>query len=104
MCDTLGETVLARFGDEVELIEAAPAAAPGLEHPLLAGLVQRTGVPARAKLGWTDVAYFAERGIPATNFGPGDPALAHTGEERVERADLEQVSALLRSLIIEGGV
>jgi succinyl-diaminopimelate desuccinylase len=101
---TLGETVLSGQGDEVELIDAAPPAPPGLDHPLLAGLVRRTGAPARAKLGWTDVAYFAERGIPATNFGPGDPSLAHTAGERVDRTDLDRVSAVLRSLIVEGGV
>jgi succinyl-diaminopimelate desuccinylase len=85
-------------GDAADLLEMAPAAAPGLNHPVLARLVEATGRPARAKLGWTDVALFAERGIPATNFGPGDPTLAHTAGERVQRADIEGVYRVLSTL------
>ena len=85
--------------DTVTVLEAAPAAPPGLGHPLLAGLVARTGAPPRAKLGWTDVAFFAERGVPATNFGPGDPEVAHTAGERVERKGVETVRTVLQSLL-----
>lgn len=88
--------------DRVELVDSAPPAPPGLSHPLLAGLVSRTRQPPRAKLGWTDVSFFAAHGVPATNFGPGDPTLAHTAGERVERAELDQVAAVLRSLLQEG--
>ena len=86
-------------GDGVEVIEQAPAAAPGLDHPLLTCLAAQIGVAPRAKLGWTDVAFFAERGIPAVNFGPGDPTLAHTAEERVVRAELEAVRAVMGRLL-----
>ncbi len=89
------------IGDELAVEDSAPAAAPMLGHPLLAALVASSGAPPRAKLGWTDVAFFAARGVPAANFGPGDPLVAHTSEERVERADLEAVHAALARVLQE---
>src|SRR5205823_3351301 len=73
-------------GDTLAVVDASAPAAPSLRHPLLARLLDATGAAPRAKLGWTDVSFFAENGIPATNYGPGDPTLAHTAGERVERA------------------
>lgn len=88
--------------DEVTVIDAAPAAAPSLAHPLLHRLLAASGGPATAKLGWTDVARFAARGVPAANFGPGDPNLAHHADEAVDRADLDRCYDVLRSLITAG--
>ena len=88
------------MGDRVHVGEAQPAAAPSLTHPVLAALLQATGQPPRGKLGWTDVAFFAERGVPAVNFGPGDPELAHTAGERVERHDLVQAYTILQRLLM----
>ena len=77
-------------GDRLQVVEAQPAAAPSLGHPVLKDLLLATGAPPKPKLGWTDVAFFAERGIPAVNFGPGDPELAHTAGERLEREPLDR--------------
>jgi succinyl-diaminopimelate desuccinylase len=88
-----------RLGDRVVLEDFAPAAAPDLDHPLLAALVAASGKPPRAKLGWSDVSFFSARGVPAANFGPGDPLLAHTAGEWVGRDDLEAVYAGLEQLI-----
>lgn len=86
-------------GDEWVLEDAAAGAHPRLDHPLLARLVAATGAPPRAKVGWTDVATLAEHGVPATNFGPGDPELAHTEGERVARADLELAFDVLSAVV-----
>jgi succinyl-diaminopimelate desuccinylase len=86
-------------GDHFEVIDSSPAAPPGLDHPLLRQLVEATGVPPRAKLGWTDVAFFAERSIPAVNYGPGDPELAHTAGEWVSRQELDRAYRTLVRLL-----
>lgn len=90
-------------GDSAALVAAAPGAPPGLGEPLLAALVAATGVAARAKLGWTDVAFFSERGIPAANFGPGDPELAHTAGEAVTRGELDSVHRVLCEVLHRAG-
>jgi len=88
-------------GDEVRVVDVAPAAAPGLDQPLLAELVARYDLTVRAKLGWTDVARFAALGVPACNLGPGDAALAHAADERVTRDSLERSFAVLRGLLTD---
>jgi succinyl-diaminopimelate desuccinylase len=86
-------------GDRLEVVDLAAAAYPGAAHPLLAPLVSRFHLPVRPKLGWTDVARFSARGIPAVNLGPGRSELAHTAGERVSGAGLEAVHHLLRELV-----
>jgi succinyl-diaminopimelate desuccinylase len=88
--------------DAFEVEDLATGALPGLGHPLLTGLIEGAGLEVRSKLGWTDVARFAALGIPAANLGPGDPLLAHTADERVERAALDQVRAALLGLVVGG--
>ena len=83
-------------GYDVRLTDSAPGARPGLDAPLAAAFVAATGQPARAKFGWTDVALFGRLGIPAVNFGPGDPNLAHTVDESVE---LAKIGAAERALV-----
>jgi succinyl-diaminopimelate desuccinylase len=89
-------------GDRVEVVDLAGAAAPALDHPVLAALVARNALPVRAKLGWTDVARFAEHGIPAANFGPGDATIAHAADETVDRAPVERCFAALDELLRTG--
>ena len=89
-------------GDTIELVDVAPGAAPSLDHPLLVALVDRSGLGVRAKLGWTDVARFAARGVPAVNLGAGDSSLAHNRNERVEGDRLDISYRVLHDLITAG--
>lgn len=88
-------------GDLFEVGDAAPGALPGLSNPLVAAFVGKADLSVSAKLGWTDVARFAEHGIPAINFGPGDSTLAHTPEERLEREPLEWNFRVLRAMLTQ---
>ncbi len=86
-------------GDCFTVTERSPSALPGLGHPVLQGLIGDNRLEVRAKLGWTDVAFFAEQGIPAANYGPGDPTLAHTAQERVDAAAIESYRRTLEHLL-----
>ena len=89
--------------DRVEVANASPAAPPNLGHPMVAEFVDVLGLDVEPKLGWTDVARFASRNVPAVNFGPGDPDVAHTADELVTRASVEQsYAALARFLGVAG--
>ena len=89
-------TVFAGIEDlDVELTDSAPAARPGLTGDLAQALVAAASGPARAKLGWTDVARFGTLGIPAVNFAPGDPNLAHKPEEHVSLTAVQAAEDVL---------
>jgi len=75
-------------GYDLAILDRAPAARPGLNTAIAAQAVAALGGRVEAKLGWTDVARFSELGIPALNFGPGDPNLAHQAGEYVDLAVL----------------
>jgi succinyl-diaminopimelate desuccinylase len=91
------EHVKAVFADfEVQVTDSAPAAAPGLSLPAAAEFARVVGGTPAAKQGWTDVARFAGLGVPAVNYGPGDPTLAHTRGEYVEPALIAQAVERMR--------
>ncbi|WP_369246928.1 succinyl-diaminopimelate desuccinylase [Streptomyces sp. R41] len=82
---------------DVEVTEVVPGALPGLGQEAVASLVGVLGATPRPKLGWTDVARFAALGVPALNYGPADPVLAHTVGEYVPVAQLRGCEERLRS-------
>jgi succinyl-diaminopimelate desuccinylase len=82
-------------GFEVVVVDLAPGAMPGLELAAARDFIAAVGAEPRPKFGWTDVARFAELGVPAVNFGPGDPALAHAADERVPVSDLVRCETVL---------
>jgi succinyl-diaminopimelate desuccinylase len=91
------------FADlEVTVLDSAAGALPGLSAPAAAEFVAAAGGRAQAKFGWTDVARFAALGIPAVNYGPGDPSLAHTREEHVSMAQIRQMTEVLRGYLKSG--
>ena len=87
--------VLAGF--DVEITDAAEGARPGLDAEIAQRFVAAVGAEPRPKYGWTDVARFSALGIPAVNYGPGDPHLAHHDEERVPLAQIDAVERGLRA-------
>ncbi|SDH07046.1 succinyl-diaminopimelate desuccinylase [Microbacterium pygmaeum] len=84
-------------GFELDVIDVAVGARPGLDAPLAQQFVAAVGGEPRPKYGWTDVARFSAMGVPAVNYGPGDPHLAHHDQERVPIAQIEDVERGLRA-------
>ena len=86
-------------GFDVAVTDVAAGARPGLDQPIAADFLAAVGGEAHPKFGWTDVARFSALGIPAVNFGPGDPGKAHADDEFCPTADLHTCrDALLRWL------
>ncbi|TAL40845.1 MAG: succinyl-diaminopimelate desuccinylase [Salinibacterium sp.] len=84
-------------GFDVTVTDLAAGARPGLDAPLARQFLAAVGGVAAPKYGWTDVARFAALGIPAVNYGPGDPLRAHTDEERVAVSEIEACERGLRA-------
>ncbi|MGL5929223.1 MAG: succinyl-diaminopimelate desuccinylase [Dermatophilaceae bacterium] len=86
-------------GFDVGVVDNAGGARPGLHLPAARSFVEALGLPVDAKQGWTDVARFSAMGVPAVNFGPGDPNRAHTDDEQCPVAQYTSCEgALLRWL------
>jgi succinyl-diaminopimelate desuccinylase len=82
-----------------EVVDLSPPAPPATDAPVMAEFLGRFGLERRAKQAWTDVAQFAAAGVPALNFGPGVPELAHRTDESVPLANLERARQVLRSFL-----
>jgi succinyl-diaminopimelate desuccinylase len=83
-------------GYEVRVTDGAAGALPGLERPAAAAFVSVIGKPVRPKFGWTDVARFSALGVPAVNYGPGDPQLAHRADECVLESEIVECEQRMR--------
>jgi len=83
-------------GYDVTVVDSAPGALPGLDRPAAREFIAAVGSEVNPKFGWTDVARFSGLGIPAVNFGPGDPMLAHKQEEHVPVEHIERCERQLR--------
>ncbi len=84
-------------GYDVTVTDSAPGALPGLGVPAAKAFVEAVGGQVNPKFGWTDVARFTVLGIPAVNYGPGDPMLAHKQEEFVPLEQLHSCEQTLRT-------
>jgi succinyl-diaminopimelate desuccinylase len=85
---------------EITVVDAAAGARPGLDGPLAREFLAAVGGEATPKYGWTDVARFSALGIPAVNYGPGDPIKAHADDERVRLSDIVACEAGLRAWLL----
>ncbi len=93
---------VAAGADRVVVQDRAPSGAVVRDNPHLDRLLAVSGADRAAKQGWTDVARLAARRIPAVNYGPGDPGLAHQADESVPLANVDRALEILREFLIDG--
>jgi len=93
-----GSSLVAGF--EVTVTDSAPGALPGLDRPAAKAFVAAVGGQVGPKFGWTDVARFTTLGVPAVNFGPGDPTFAHKQDEHVAVSEIEHCERVLRAWLV----
>jgi succinyl-diaminopimelate desuccinylase len=84
-------------GFDVTFTDRAPGALPGLDRPAAQAFVDAVGGEVGPKFGWTDVAQFSALGVPAVNYGPGDPTYAHKQDEQVPVEHVERCERTLRA-------
>lgn len=97
--------VLAEAGisaDQQKVTDSSAAARPGLDHPAAQAFIDAVGGEPMPKYGWTDVARFSASGVPAVNFGPGDPLLAHSDDEHVTAQALRDCHTALHRWLLGG--
>jgi succinyl-diaminopimelate desuccinylase len=87
---------------EMVVVDVAEGARPGLDRAEAQAFVAATQTQARPKYGWTDVARFSALGIPAVNFGPGDPSKAHADDEAVPVSQIYACEKALRAWLSVG--
>ncbi len=92
-----------KSADRVDIADVAPAGTVDIGHPLFQALIEESGAGVQGKQGWTDVAQLSAAGIPAVNFGPGEPSLAHKPGESVRIADLHWAYDSLLSVLGQPG-
>jgi succinyl-diaminopimelate desuccinylase len=105
--DRSGEEAVAHVravfeGYDLTVTDLSPGARPGLDHPAVRSLVDAAGGRVGPKLGWTDVARFSSMGVPAVNYGPGDPSLAHRDDEHVPVAQLRRCAEVVTAWLAGG--
>ncbi|MGC3021576.1 MULTISPECIES: succinyl-diaminopimelate desuccinylase [unclassified Brevibacterium] len=86
-------------GFDIVVTDAAEGARPGLDRPIAQDFIDTLGLSPAPKLGWTDVSRFSALGVPAVNFGPGNPLYAHKSDEHVRVAEVEQATRTLLSYL-----
>jgi succinyl-diaminopimelate desuccinylase len=89
-------------GFDLTVVDLAEGARPGLDAPLALEFVAAVGGTPKPKYGWTDVARFSALGVPAVNYGPGDPLLAHADDERVALEQITSCEHGLRNWLTRG--
>lgn len=81
------------------VVDSAAGARPGMNSPEAQAFVAAVNASVNPKYGWTDVARFSEMGIPAVNYGPGDPNKAHADDENLPASQIYACEAGLRNFL-----
>jgi|CXWL01.1.fsa_nt_gi succinyl-diaminopimelate desuccinylase len=84
---------------EVDFVDISPSGRVCADNPYYQRLVKVTGTRVEAKQAWTDVARFAEVGVDAVNFGPGETTQAHQKNESAPIASLAEAFKKLKTFV-----